>query len=309
MLFPLLLLSTLPSSLLSIHVAFIIAGSPRSFIYPAVHESIRVNLISAFCPIDSCSADIFVRVSLSDNTHMLHGKAVVDGKGVSIAADERDLPLVRHALHRLQLAVRGVVNATWVDVGSVAEQEEMRAKFNSSRHRVFRELDPRRYSMYFGRWSAFQQAKSYELEHGLRYAWFVHTRFDMAFGAPIQPYFKWPSTKLWVHDMWASDVPDIFALIPAAFAEAYYSMDLLIQDTAMCLGGPNFNKASVKDSALISLGFDEKEREITKRVICQKDEDGGSERILKRKLLLAKISLLLNNIGFTPIFSVIFRKP
>ena len=217
----LLLLSLLPSNLLAIHVAFIIAGSPRSFIYPAIHESIRINLIAAFCPMDTCSADIFVRVSLSDNTHTQDGHAVVDGKGVSIAADEKDLPLVKHALHRLSLAARGVLNATWVDVGSVAEQEEMKTHFNSSRHRVFRELDPRRYSMYFGRWAAFQQAKRYEQEHGLRYTWFVHTRFDMAFGAPVQPYFHWLSTKIWVHDMWAADVPDIFALIPAKYADAY----------------------------------------------------------------------------------------
>ena len=308
MLFPLIVLSSLPSCLLAIHVAFVIAGSPRSFIYPAIHESIRVNLISAFCPMDSCSADIFVRVSLSDNTHMVDGHAVTDGKGVSIAADEKELPLVRHALHRLHLAVRGVVNATWVDVGSVAEQEEMKAHFNSSRHRVFRELDPRRYSMYFGRWSAYQQAKNYEREHGLHYTWFVHTRFDMAFGAPIQPYSHWSSNKLWVHDMWAADVPDIFALIPSKFADAYFSMDLLVQETAMCLGGPNFNKTSVEDSALIKIGFNKEERDLAREVVCKILDDGWSERILKRKLLLAEISLGLNKIGFVPIFSAVFRK-
>ena len=306
-LYLLIILSSISSYLLAIHVAFIIAGSPRSFIFPAVHESIRVNLISAFCPIDTCSADVFVRVSLSDNTHTVDGEAVANSKGVVIPADERERPLVRHALHRLHLAVRGAMNATWVDVGSVAEREEMKAHFNSSRHRIFRELDPRRYSMYFGRWSAYQQARSYEREHGLRYAWFVHTRFDMAFGAPIQPYFKLPSTKLWVHDTWASDVPDIFALIPAALADAYYSMDLLVQDKAMCLGGPNFNKASVEDSTLVAMGFNAHEIYIAKKVRCRVSGDGWSERILKRKLILAKISLKLNNIGFTPIFSFVLR--
>ena len=85
-------------------------------------------------------------------------------------------------------------------------------------------------------------------------------------------------------------------------------MDLLIQEKAMCLGGPNFNRASVEDSALIALGFDEVERNLAQKVVCKMIEDGWSERILKRKLILADISLSLNNIGFTPIFSVIFRK-
>ena len=308
MLLPLVILSSLVFNLLAIHVAFIIAGSPRIFIYPAVHESIRVNLISAFCPVDTCSADVFVRVSLSDNTHTVDGVAVANSKGVVIPADEEERPFVRHALHRLHLAVRGAMNATWVDVGSVAERDEMKAHFNSSRHRVFRELDPRRYSMYFGRWSAFNQARSYEREHGLRYAWFVHTRFDMAFGAPIQPYFKWPSTKLWVHDTWAADVPDIFALIPAAFADAYFSMDLLVQEQAMCLGGPNFNKSSVEDSALIAMGFSAHERYIAETVLCWGDRDGWSEEILRKKLNLANVSLQSGKIGLKPIFSFILRK-
>ena len=235
---------------------------------------------------------------------MIDGADVTDRKGVTIA-DEREL--VRHALFRLRLGLRGVVNATWVDVGSVAEQEEMKAHFNSSRHRVFRELDPRRYSMYFGRWVAYQQARNYERENGLHYAWFVHTRFDMAFGAPIQPYFKWPSTKLWVHDTWASEVPDIFALIPAAFADAYFSMDLLVQDKVMCLGGPNFNKASVEDKALIAMGFIEDERYIAKKALCAEDRDGGSEEIFRRKLILANISFESQTIGFIPIFSFILR--
>ena len=304
----LLLLSSLLAPMLAIHVAFVIAGSPRSFIYPAVHESIRLNLISAFCPIDTCSADLFMRISASDNTHMLNGHAVVDGKGIRIAADVKELPLIQHALHRLHMAVRGVMKVNWVDVGSSAELEEMKAHFNSTRHRVFRELDPRRYSMYFGRWAAFQQAKLYEREQGLHYSWFVHTRFDMAFGEPIQPYYQWSSKKMWVHDMWAWDVPDIFALLPAEFADTYYSLDLLVQDNAMCLGGPNFSNATVEYSQLMKRGFDEEDLKTTKLVMCKDQTDGWSERILKRKLKLASVSLASKNIGFASIFSFVLRK-
>ena len=295
-----------------IHVAFIIAGSPRSFIFPAVHESIRVNLISAFCPIDTCSADIFVRVSLSDNTHeqSIYGGGVKDSRGIHIAGQDADRPLIKHGLLRL-VADRndshGAISEAWVDVGTVAEREEMKAHFNSSRHRVFRELDPRRYSMYFGRWSAFQQARSYEREHGLRYAWFVHTRFDMAFGAPIQRYSHFSLNKVWVPNSWPLDVPDIFALIPAKFAAAYYSMDTLVQEGVMCLGGPNFNLTILNPEHLKTIGFSSELVNLALQNACRSKEWGYSENILKRKLTTGGVSLRLGTLDYEPIFSVLIR--
>jgi hypothetical protein len=54
-------------------IAFIFAGSIRSFVFPFVHESLRHNLIRAFCPPSKCIADVFVRISSSDNTHEKSG--------------------------------------------------------------------------------------------------------------------------------------------------------------------------------------------------------------------------------------------
>ena len=289
-------------------VAFIIAGSPRSFIYPAIHESIRVNLISSFCPMDSCSADVFVRVSLSDNTHETERGAVKDSRGIAVAGTEQDRPLIEHAISRLALNNQTHVHGVWVDVGSVAEQEDMKAKFTSLLHRIYRTLDPRRYSMSFGRWSAYQQAKNYEREHGLHYTWFVHTRFDMAFGAPIQPYSHWSSNKLWVHDMWTSYLPDVFALLPSRFADAYFSMELLVREGAMCLGGPNFNPQHATISRLNQLGFTYQEIGKVMSIRCPNPDRGFSEEILMRKLTSAGISFAHGNIGMATIFSVIIRK-
>ena len=102
-------------------------------------------------------------------------------------------------------------------------------------------------------------------------------------------------------------IPNIFALLPTRFADSYFSMDLLVQESAMCLGGPNFNNATVKDSMLLRLGFDEGERKMIHVIKCNNSMDGWSAQIYKRILKLARISLGLN-IGFTLIFSVILRK-
>jgi hypothetical protein len=32
------------------HVAFVFAGSARSFVLPPVHDSLRYNLVASFCP-------------------------------------------------------------------------------------------------------------------------------------------------------------------------------------------------------------------------------------------------------------------
>ena len=254
-----------------VRVAFVIAGSPRSFIYPAVHESIRVNLISAFCPADTCSADVFVRVSLADNTHEIRYRAVRDSKGIRIPGNVSDLPLIRHGLVRLlsdRVESQGTLSETWEDIGSSAEHQEMVTNFNTTRHFIFRTLDPRRYSMYFGRWADYQQARSYEREHGFEYSWFVHTRFDMAFGKPIQPHSYFSPNKVWVHNMWPTDMPDIFALLPARYADAYFSMDLLVQEGVMCLGGPNFDVKILKKKSLERLGFSFEQIKLASQNYC-----------------------------------------
>jgi len=78
------------------HVAFVFAGSARSFVSPYVHKTIKHNLIDSFCPHDNmCKYDVFVRVSSNDNNHVganshtqnlshfIHGsKQITNGKVV-----------------------------------------------------------------------------------------------------------------------------------------------------------------------------------------------------------------------------------
>jgi hypothetical protein len=46
-------------------VAVVFAGSPRSFIFPRIHWSIKANLINALAD----RVDVFARVSTQDNIH------------------------------------------------------------------------------------------------------------------------------------------------------------------------------------------------------------------------------------------------
>jgi hypothetical protein len=71
--------SALSASNSRYRVAFIFAGALRSFVYPIVHETLRRNLLDAFCPSTTyatatakhkmCSKDIFIRLSKIDNFH------------------------------------------------------------------------------------------------------------------------------------------------------------------------------------------------------------------------------------------------
>lgn len=220
-------------------VAFVFAGSTRSFISPLIHELLRVNLILSFCPPPNCIADVFARVSRSDNTHEHSGRAIKDSHGIEIPTNTSELPLIEHALHRLKSLAPGpgILDIHWADVGSSVESQEMIDRLPSPRHKVFRALDPRRYSMYFNRWSAYMQARTHERTHNVTYSWFIHARFDMAFGAPLAPFTAWTPDRVYVPDQWPTDVPDTFAILPKLHAEAYFSMDALVRPGAMCLGG------------------------------------------------------------------------
>jgi len=83
-------------------VAFVYAGSARTFKEPFVHESQRNNLINAFCPPRICQSVVFARISLSDNIHQdEEGMPVLDGKGIPIPADEKEKPAIEFALNRI----------------------------------------------------------------------------------------------------------------------------------------------------------------------------------------------------------------
>lgn len=375
-------------------IAYVFAGSPRSFTEYFVHESIRMNLIHSFCPPSTCESSIFARVSLDDNVHQAEGgSAIKDSGGRNVAGDVRLKPKVVEALHRLAklphpyherfhvISHTGISSSSssgsgtgsdsnsnittstsaatmpedrvfisWGSVGSATEREEMSKEFNTLNHNVFRVMDARRYSMYFNRQKSYQQVLTYEREHNMTFSWVVHVRFDSVWGEPVQPvhfwetldhtvnhrYDRFPKTadhlrhtglhglhtgwveardqmpkakqfRIWTPDTWWSDVPDTFALLPRQYSDIFFSLDGLVAEGAMCLGGPNFLPESATPEALTKLNFTALEKSFVKTHLCLREDDGFSERILKRKLSLAGINLDKGNLGYQSFFMVIVR--
>jgi len=222
-------------------IAFVFAGTPRSFIAPAVHESLRYNLIRSLCVAPLCVGDVFVRISASDNNHRGY-----DAVGVFNNATSAELRQVDEALMRLKMD-NGHLYVKRVDIGSTEERQEMlqhvqgMAAPDALLHRIYRSLDSRRYSMYFGRYFAYKQVLAQEALNGKPYTWIVHARLDTGWGEPILPINNWSPKKIHAPNSWFADVPDTFALIPRSFGDLYFSLDLLIKNGIICLGGPNFS--------------------------------------------------------------------
>lgn len=304
-------------------VAFIFAGSVRSFIFPYVHESIRNNLVRSFCPLSNCIGDVFVRLSTSDNTHV-----GPDAKGVATFADSTILSKMHVALRRLQPHRGGQLFHEEVNIASRKESVQMdRITSNSFWLDVYRNLDSRRFSMYFNRYMAYQMALKQQEESGFEYDWFVHARLDMAWGSPIKPVNIWSPLKMWVPDSWHADVPDTLALLPKNLSETYYSMTKMYENKkAACLGGPNFNPKTIERNELLKLNYNDTEIKLIIGDVCLNKYSydkgvydartgitwtpaGDSEVQLKRKLKYQGIEYVNDKgkLGFSSFFAAVVR--
>ena len=216
-----------------IRIAFVFAGTPRSLVLPPIYESIHENLIASFCPKKYCISDVYVRVSTSDNTH-----SGLDSVGVLKTNDDESLlPKIKYAISHLNPQDDnggGITEIDWTDIGSEKEKNEMlNSPFTSRRHKIFRTLDPRRYSMYFNRWSAYQMAIKKEIELGFKYTWIVHSRLDSAFGEPVRDFRDWSPEYVYVPDTWWSDVPDTFALLYRKWSDSFYDLEPLVDKSGL----------------------------------------------------------------------------
>lgn len=211
-------------------VAFVFAGTARSFIIPPVHETIRANLIASFCPIATCRADVFLRISTTDNRH-----EGLDAVGITSKGDPNDIPKIEKAVSRINphSHVGGRTILDWTDIGSEKEKSEMLLHFPNQRHKVFRTLDPRRYSMHFNRWAAYNMATDLEGKNDFKYSWVIHSRLDAVWGEPIRDFSNWPTNRVWVPDTWWSDVADTFAMLERSWSDRF---DVSECTTMYCCG-------------------------------------------------------------------------
>ena len=180
-------------------VAFVFAGGVRTFLLPSVHQSMKYNLIHAFCAPSLCNADVFARLSIADNN--LNG---LDAKGKLVKGDAARKNEAIAALKSLKhKSFEGRLIYELVDIGSMDESKQMDVWTSKSRKQnIYRKLDSRRYSMHFNRWTAYNMMLYMEKELGVRYDWVVHARLDMGWGAPIKPYHSWSTKKIHVPDSW-----------------------------------------------------------------------------------------------------------
>jgi hypothetical protein len=300
-------------------VAFVFAGSPRTFVHPLLFKSLKKNLIESFCPRDVCEPHVFARLSFMDN---VHEGVRYSSVGITLPRTDKEefiIDKVRKLAERVTIQV--------VDIGSKEENDEMVALGrNRSLHQIYRELDPRRYSMYFHRWSSYQMVIQAEKDGGFLFEWVVHARMDFFFGAPVKPYNLY-SKIMWAVDQWSYNVPDVFALLPRRFSDVWYSIEeMYAENRVPCLGGPDFHSSFVTDEALTQRGYTSELKALVKRELCLNKYPnkgrsvfdrgtgvewslfGVSEEWLLRKLNFRGIDFQKKTLGYTTFFTIMSRE-
>lgn len=119
-----------------VRVAFVLAGSARSFITPFVRTTLNKNIIQAFCPQDTCIPDVYIRISSNDNNH---GGTDAIGKFIAGTVELRNN--IERSLKALQpsIATGGKLYSVISEIGSDDEQRTMK-EFGKDNlfHRMYR---------------------------------------------------------------------------------------------------------------------------------------------------------------------------
>jgi hypothetical protein len=244
-------------------VAYLFAGSARSFIIAPVRISIKKNLIQSFCPSHvNCDYDIFMYVSPVDN--------IPDGFNASGAfAKHRDNSLgeIMASIDYMKAKPTGTGTSSSTSqviyqiyhIGGEDEKKAMLEYSTDIRHRIYRELDSRRYSMYFSRFKAYDMMRKHEQILGQQYDWVVHARFDAAWGSPITPFFTYQPGKIYTPNTWMTEVPDTFAIMSRNLSHIFFDIESFMHPYSFCLGGPNFNSSILTAHELRRLQYNSTE--------------------------------------------------
>lgn len=126
-----------------------------------------------------------------------------------------------------------------------------------------------RYSMYFGRWKAYEMMLNQEKRQGYQYDWVIHARLDCAWGAPIPSYQYFSKGKIYAPDSWFVEIPDTFSIMTRNISDIYYSMETLLKPKVFCLGGPNLNVNKLLPNNLQAMGYSQQDIEIVHQEDCR----------------------------------------
>ena len=268
-------------------IAYIFAGSARSFACPRVHWSIKSHLIDAL----GGDPHVFVRMSMEDNVNVKTGLGVLK----NLDYDEND---VNNLLK--------VLNPKKVEFFSFSNQSiDMQRLHPETIHTVFRENDLRRYSMFFHRCQAYKLALEYEQENDMKFDWVVLVRVDAAWLEPILPIDAYQNDRVWVTETGYEVFNDQFMLIPRQFSDYLYDFNTKVNKNVYCLGGPDVEKWKCNASELKKRKFSDEKIAQNLEYCCpdllagNNNLMGMSEAIHKRHLRYGQIPI---SMGRFPVF-------
>lgn len=266
------------------HRVFILVGGMRTF--NQTYQSILEHLVYQVCSPPSCIAHLVLHLSRADNRPDTGGS---DPGGDIVVADEgNDVDDYLYSSTNLfpdGFLVIHKVNG--YEIGSEEEQvvmDQVESEVNPSlaiRLHMFRRGDPRRYSMWFARWHAWEYTKKLSVQ----FDFIVFCRPDLLWmmPAPTKSFFDefTPNrqTQVWVHATYFCETADTFAFLPSyEVANIYFSLSDLVKGGVACLGGPLFNRELVRNR-LANENISTVDSDW-----CAEEDLGWSERILRRKL-------------------------
>jgi hypothetical protein len=268
-------------------IAYVFAGSARSFACPKVHWSIRAHLIDAF----GGEPHVFVRLSLEDNVNVKTGSGILK----NLNYGQNDV-----------LDILKVLDPKKVEYFRFSEHiEEMQRLYPGDSHTAFRENDLRRYSMFFHRCMAYKMAAAYEVERGIRFDWVVLVRLDAAWLEPVLPIGAYQNDRVWVTETGYDVFNDQFMLIPRQFSDYLYDLNTKVQRGVYCLGGPDVEEWKCNPTQLAARGYSAEKANLTLEHCCEDIRTGRqnlmgmSEAIHKRHLRYGKLPVA---IGRFPVF-------
>jgi len=273
-------------------IAYIFAGSARSFVCPKVHWSIKAHLIDAL----GGDPHVFVRMSMEDNVNVKTGLGVLK----TLDYGESDV----NSLLKL-------LNPKKVEFFSFSKQiEDMQRLHPEAIHTAFRENDLRRYSMFFHRCQAYKLALEYEKENNMRFDWVVLVRVDAAWLEPILPIDAYMNDRVWVTETGYDVFNDQFMLIPRQFSDYLYDFNTKVNKNVYCLGGPDVEEWKCNTADMQKRGFSAERIARNLEHCCPDVLSGGqnlmgmSEAIHKRHLRFGQIPLSMGRFPVSLSFPV-----
>lgn len=304
------------------NIVFILVGAVRTL--NVTQESLLTNLIGPLCPRADCIAHVVTHFSYSDNRpggddpmgSAIPAASMGDGTTTRWPKFEwatsdgyrrhyEVVPAYNIASPEEQEAMETMEQEYYYDASSAINKTHV-----AKRLHLLRKGDPRRYSMWFARAWAWRFTKQILPKQHPELQFvdsFFFQRPDMLWFLPgptydyLEKYKKKgdPAREAWFHDSYYSAVPDTFAYLPNHdVADAYFSLEPLVEPGVACLGGPSFNQTKVR------IRLQEQGLSVPSDFWCKGEGNGWSEGILQEKLRKAEVER-----RWFPAGSTILRPP